>query len=506
MAFVGKKPVLVPIVGLDTSAGARYIDDRASPDCQNVRIDRAEIKKREGTLAIGAASTGMVQKIIEHQREASRFLARITTDKFEYFNQQTQAWVDYTGATALNGTEDVPVTATIAKISNKNVLVFSNFVDNIKKWVNPTGGNIADLGGTPPIPKYMLYFNGYLLLGYIKDGANIYAERIQWSDFDDPETWSGGLSGFQDCFDGTKMTGLARLKDVVVVSKEGSLWNGWLTGDDRVMQFEMSEPRMGFISGNTIQSIPGNQLIGLGQDGIIVYNGLRADMAAPGILDDIREDLNPQVVERSHGVIVTELDEYWLFIPVSSGNYPTRLYRLNYRTGNVYRDTVRNITASGLLTQIEKLLVNDMTGTINSYTGIFNSIIRNSLYPRLVMGDSYGYCYQFDYNRKDENGTAIEAYWCSKDYVAKEGHYASWQGIEYIASGDYIEWHYSTDGGTTWTEIGTQTLTSTQTKYFMPFHALGETIRVRCRNNESNSSFAIKQFTLHAIPRESSIL
>jgi len=497
------KYVPIPIQGLDTSGPSPFIDDRATPDCQNIRIRRTEVKKREGFTVMGSSASGMVQYIIEHQRGGTRKLCRITTKKFQVWNNSTATWTDYTGGTDLQGSDTIPVSATITKISNKNVLVFTNYVDNIKKWVDEPN-DIADLGGSPPIAKYLLHFEGYLLAAYIKDGSDIYPERVQWPDTDDPENWtigSGSNAGYNGLQDGYEITGLVRLVDLVVICKEGSIWNGYLTGDSRIFQFEQMESKMGFLVGNTVKNIPGNRLIGLSKHGIITYNGRSASMVAYGILDDIRDYINPQYVARSFGVVVSELNEYWLFIP-TIGNYPTIVYKVNYITGQVHKDTCSNLTAAGLREQLEPTTINSLTNTINSYTGVFNHVLRTSLYPAVIVGDKDGYCYKFDYNSKNDNGTAIDAYWCSKDYAPQLGRYCSWVQLDFEAYGDSVDVYYSTDEGQNYTLIDSVTLSSTVSKHTLYFDVLSEKLRIKFANSNSGETFTLRDFTLWYIPRE----
>ena len=177
----------IPVLSIDTSAPGTVIDSRKTPDCQNVRINRTEIQKREGFTAMGFSAVGdpaftgsglddlstggnpttgksykveidgtgtpdtfkwsddggttwnatgvsitgnaqslsagvtitfgattghtlgdywtfstipgTVQYIIEHNRESVKTLCRVTTKKFQVWNNSKAGWVDYTGAT-----------------------------------------------------------------------------------------------------------------------------------------------------------------------------------------------------------------------------------------------------------------------------------------------------------------------------------------------------------------------------------------------------------------------
>ena len=393
----------------------------------------------------------------------------------------------------MTGVVTQPICATSTKISGKNILVFTNYIDAIRKWA--TGGNTEPLGGNPPIPKYLLGFNRFLLAAFIKDGVDIYPERVQWPDYDNPETWTQATNnnaGDYDLDDGYPISGLFRLGNNVIVPKTDSIWLGYLTGDDRVFQFEAVERKLGYLVNNTIKVIPSGKALGLSKHGIVEFNGLSARLAVPGIFEDLRDYTNANLVYQSFAAVVAELNEYWLFIPLTGGSYPTRLYRYNYVTEQVYKDLVTNITCAGLWTQLTKILIDSMTGTIDSYTGIIDQIIQDSFYPILVLGDSSSKSYKFDYALKNEAGIAISAYWCSADIVANPGYYSHYTELFFEGKGDTVIISYSTDEGTTYATLETLTLTSTMATHFIPCDIFAEKLRIKVSNAVSNETFTMR--------------
>jgi len=490
-----KEMIPLLVKGLDTSGPASFIDPRASSDMQNMRVERTQIKKKEGYSKLGATLDGEVVLLGEFDREGIKYFFAVTTTEFYYWNNAGAVWVNYTGAgLALSGVVTQACSYSVAKISGKNILVFTNYIDPIKKWLGSTN-DIADLGGNPPKPKYMLGFNRFLLLAYIKSGVNIYPERVQWSDYDDPESWTEGVAsnaGSQDLDDGREITGIFRLGNNAIVSKDNSIWLGYLTGDDRVWQFESVERRLGFLVGNTIQAIPGALAMGLSKHGIIQFNGLRGQLVVPGIFDDLRDYANPQYIHKSFATVVAELNEYWLFIPIRGQNYPTRLYRYNYVTGQVYKDLVTNLTAAGLWTNVQKTLIDSLTGTINSYTGVFDDVITDSFYPVLALGDKDSKVYTFDYDLTNENGVAIDSYWCSSDIVANPGYYSHWTVVYFEGLGNAVSVYYSTDEGSTYTLLETITLTSSIATYTIYCDIFAEKFRIKVANSTISSTFTMR--------------
>ena len=55
MAQTAKKPILLPVRGLDVSAPAEFIDPSGASAIQNIEINRNIIRKRTGTTALGSS-------------------------------------------------------------------------------------------------------------------------------------------------------------------------------------------------------------------------------------------------------------------------------------------------------------------------------------------------------------------------------------------------------------------------------------------------------------------
>lgn len=494
-----------PIRGLDTSAPATLIDSRATPNCQDVRVTRTHIKKIEGCMQIGAACDGIIQKIIEFDREQTKYLLRISTRKAEVWNNPAVAWVDKTGASDLVGLHSIPVSACSTKISGKGVLAFTNFVDNIKKY--DASGNIADLGGSPPGARFLFPYEGYLVLGYIKSGGIYYPLRVQWPDTDDPEYWTEDdthNSGHDDLDDTSEpLMGIAGLSNLINPFKSSGIYNGYLTDNDQVFKFEFVERRLGWLANNTVKSIPGGKLLGLGKSGLVEYNGIAAQVVASGIMDDIRWNINPQYSQCAFAEVMEELDEYVLFVPTGNLLYPDLIYRYNYITGQIYKGVSSSYTAAGLRTQLEPTTWNLKVGKWNAQTGKWNEIIQKSLFPVLIFGDSDGKSYKFDYNSKNRATAAIDGFWDSRDFDS-----AFFFGEEYPgylfhltkmfiegAEGDSVSVYYSTDEGVTYTLLETITLTDTPATYPIDCDILAEKVRIRFRNNTVSETFEFRNFS-----------
>ena len=53
-----------------------------------------------------------------------------------------------------------------------------------------TGGSFADLGGSPPQAKYIWAAGDFVVLGYLKTGADEFPQDIHWSGLNDATYWT----------------------------------------------------------------------------------------------------------------------------------------------------------------------------------------------------------------------------------------------------------------------------------------------------------------------------
>lgn len=76
-----------------------------------------------------------------------------------------------------------------------------------QKYTIASGGNFADLGGTPPSASFVSIVGFFVVL----TGLLSNPKRVQWSDLGAPETWTAGvgLADFQDLADGGSVGNLS---------------------------------------------------------------------------------------------------------------------------------------------------------------------------------------------------------------------------------------------------------------------------------------------------------
>jgi hypothetical protein len=89
-----------------------------------------------------------------------------------------------------------------------------------------------------------------------------------------------------------------------------------------------------------------------------------------------------------------------------------------------------------------------------------------------------------------DNGEDIESFWDSVDFTVPGAHRSfksRWQEIELELRGTSVDVQYSTDGGLTFTDIETLTLTPTFDTYRVFFDTTSDRMRIRLRSDGTDA-------------------
>lgn len=510
-----RKGVPLPVLGLDVSKPAEFADPRSSPDCLNMELYRTTIRKRLGTVALGASLGERVMAFGQLQIASTIYVVRVGATKVELLNQNAGTWSTIASA-PLTGTTGDRFCFAFPLLSAAKIMTFTNGVDPIRKYTGT--GNDAALGGSPPKCKFMIAYRGYLVLAYIVDGGNTYTMRAQWCDTGAPEVWTGGNAGTIDLLeDEEDITGIGVFGDFITIHKDNSIYVGSLVTTSDIFRFDRKGTGVGAVANDTIKSIPTGEQIFLARDGLHLFNGITAPLIPSPVMDEMREQMNPQYVNKSWGVVVRELDEYWVGVPLGSDVEPTTVYKYNYRTGQVYKDSRSNVCAVSTYITSSQLTWNDKSGQWNSDTTEWNDVIYSALNPTLIFGETGGITTQRNPIYSD-NAAAINSFWVSKDFTIADiaqdemGRLIRWTGIQVWAKGDSVKLEYSTDQGLNWTVIpdldGNLTFAlasaypTDASPLFGYFDVVTSQIRFRFSNSIITSSFTLEKFILYGVPRE----
>ena len=207
-------------------------------------------------------------------------------------------------------------------------------------------------------------------------------------------------------------------------------------------------------------------------------------------------------------MLVREKDEVWLGIPIDSQTTGQTIYKYNYNTKTVYKDTRTNVSTGWLATASTSLTWDDMDMTWDANTERWNGTALSTSSDQVNIGDTNGYSYKVDSTALSDDGTNITATVTTGDFQDSQDKLARFQYIELWAKGGSVTVQYSIDGGATWTEMSQSpfTLTDEYPLYTsgdkLWFDVVASTIRFKFSNSESDESLTIKQFIVGYLPRE----
>lgn len=507
-----KLNIPLPFKGLVVDRPAEFVDPRAASAIQNMEINRSIIRKRIGTSLLGATLGERIQRYFELQVANATRLVRVGLTKVEVLNKSTSVWSSVT-ATPLTGTAADQVDFAFPELAAVKIVTYTNGIDAIRKL--SVAGSDADLGGTPPKCRFMQSFGGYLVLVHITDdgGGNARPVRVQWPDTGDPENWTTGNSGSVELLeDPEDITGIGLFGGFLTIHKANSIYLGQLVTTSAVFRFDRRATGVGTVSNATIQNIPSGEQIFLAADGIHLFNGITAPLVESPIQDELREEMNPAALDKAQGVYLEELDEYWLCVATGSDTNPQTIYKYNWRTKQMYKDTRTNLTAMGVFLNTTEDTWDDRTIPISSDTSRWNSVTNLSLNPVVILGDSAGISTKRTSNTNDDNGVAVSSLWETKDFTASDfGHpdidrMMRWKGLELWAIGASVTVSYSTDGGATFVALSASVLSATYPTDASPlqlyFDVVSSRMRFRFANANSEESFSVKQYQVEATLRE----
>lgn len=502
------KGSILLIQGIDVSKPSEYIADNSARNSENFEVSRGVLRKRDGTTQLGDIIIGNDKEIMggrEFSREGVSYNVRIGRDKVEYYNSAGATWTDITGSD-LTGTSTDLVDTAVPLLSGNRILCFTNGLDPIRKWT--ATGDTDNLGGTPPYAKFIQEYKTYLVCANITGGTDI-PERVQWSDTADPETWSTGNAGSVDLVeDGEDITGLNLFGNYLCVHKEKSIYLGYLVSSTAIFLFDRKATGVGTIANGSIQNIPTGEQIFLAKDGLYLFNGVNCRSLSPEINEEIRDGLNSQYANKSWSVHVREKKEVWVGIPMGSETCGSTVYKYNYESGTVLKDTRPNMTAAWLGESTAGLTWDDLTIPWDTSTDRWDGTGLTQGSDTINLSDTAGYTYVVSSITANDDGTAVSAVWESKDYQDSQQRISRFNKLELWAKGSSVKVEYSTDHGETWTEMidSPFTLSDEYPDIDSPdifyFDVVASNIRFKFTNNTASETLAIKQFIISYVPRE----
>jgi len=498
-----RKPVLMPIIGLDYMNPSTMINDRGGYP-QNMRLYRNDLRKRQGislyqTAAMAGGNSVIHLTEYDLASQATRLL-RFSKVGIEKYNTATGIWSDITGAAFTGGATDF-----FSTVVAEDKLIMTNYVDAVRVYND--AGNTANMvasSGSVPKCKFLEYNGGFLLAAYI---GSDYPTKVAWTDIGDITAWGSGNYGESMLYhDPLPIRGMKNLNEYTVVYKKNSIYNGRRVDTSDVFVFDLAHTGVGLLSNRALIDYRGAHYF-MGTDDFYVYRGVRPESIAEAtVKKEVFSRLHPTNFSRCFSVLHTDLDEIWFFVVISGNDWATEVWKFNYRTGYWYYDTCAAMSAAGNYVETGTTIWNDLVGSWNTQNWRWDDKLTSTDSSIVILGDSAGKVYKFDSFVHNDNGVAIDGMWQSMDFTAdKFENYKRWLQVDFEAKGDSVDVDYSTDYGSTWKVIKSNyKLTSDwpAAPYRIYFDVVARNIRFRFRNNRSGETFYLRQFYPYYLMRE----
>jgi len=372
--------------------------------------------------------------------------------------------------------------------------ICTNNIDAIKKY---DGETFENLGGSPPLAKYVIQYKAHLHLLDPTEGGFPKHQDDRWSDTADPENWSTGNAKSTQLIGADWIKGGAIFKgNTLIIFKDRSIWIGVPSFDTNIFDFDPKQTGVGCASGRTIATL-GDELIFQGWDDIYVFNGSDYEPISENIRIEFFRRLLSEELDRCFGVVIEETKEYWLFVVPTNAAvaYPNTAWAFNWELNKWTKHKFANyLTAYGYYWLEQKIRWCDLVGRWKDQNWRWGDRRILAQAPTTLFGDKDGNVYEYTTLENNDDGVAIDAYFDTKDFIMRDATgrliRQRFMGIDVYYIGPSLKVYCSIDRGTTWNLYGTLSAsTSLDTPKKLRLRVNGKFLRLRFRNSELNEHF-----------------
>jgi hypothetical protein len=236
----------------------------------------------------------------------------------------------------------------------------------------------------------------------------------------------------------------------------------------------------------------------------LVWNGVRPTSIGDPVREEVFSKINRQRLDRCFALHVQELTEIWFYIVVVGQDWPTEIWKYNYKTGFWYMDTCNSLTCALKWAKVSTESWDDDTGTWDSDLTTWDEGSTAQDWEEVIQGRNDGYTLKLDYSSVDDDGTAISGEWQSKDFTADylEFHKRWLQLDIWVRGYGSLKTYYSTDDGSSWTYITTLTLSAECQKFETYFDVVSDKIRFKLVSDALGETFYLRNLYPYYLQRE----
>lgn len=494
-----RRSTVAPVGGLRTDLSAELLNPRESPELRNVIFREDVLRKEYGYSSVKTGLTGTVMRICRF----NDYTFAHTEDKF--YVEYSDDWNDKTGGTTPSGGLDDHWSST----HFDDLYIFTNGIDAIQAWDYNTGNTAADLGGSPPLARWLLPFAGRLCLYDVTNVGTRFALRVRWSVVEDAADWSGAGSGSVDLttLDPDDMIMRAELLAgrPFIYGQRGITYQEYRGEFSAPFAFRDIASSVGLVGRRTLANVDGRQHIFMAKDGI--YR-LTADLGIESIGETVRDsvfgDITPEFADRSFMFYDAGDRVVRLYIPTGGSELPDRGYEYKVDDGT-WSKLDGDYYSAGFHQLTDAVTWDDLDIPWDGYDRRWDDSSLRALEDLLYMGmESEIVRLKESRNLGD---AVISSEFQTKDFFVEEGGYkdraVNWMEFAVEARGDQIDLSYSTDRGSSWISVGTMSLTDSWERVRLDFEVASPQIRFKLENSTDAGRMEIREFQLGYIPSTS---
>lgn len=454
--------------GLDTTTKISRLDKAYCPVLRNYLLDRGRLAQRASATLFGSVAASTVMLVVDFVSSTGvRFPLRFTQTGLDKYDPGVQDWVNVPSVVLTGGPTDFFSVTIFGK-----KLLFSNGVDGIYEY-DPQAGSVTKITTSVHVPsaRSLATFNGRVIAANVTDDTGLHTGRVRWTAKNIETKWdevndlgagvedqqpSAGLEAeaCRGVFPITESVALLVMSNSIRLMSETDVL-------DVPFKFSYLLPGFGTDSPYSLALIPGGGVIGFFRDNFYVVS-IQSPVA---IGDKIIDALLPQILDPGEiaGTYDPIRQEYRVVVKETGA-----VWRYSFRekgwTNDVYPWTPKSLS----LTKYDKtaLTIDQLPGTIDSLVGaiddlgLFQKV--NGVYlphgtrvaredPAATLDDQAG-----TDNTEVRTGLILPASPLQTiEIVEIQLEYETLQGTT-------VTFDWSSDGGTTWNNIGSYAIVPTQ--------------------------------------------
>jgi len=486
--------VISPTKMLEGRMPALALHPRYAADCLNVRPEGGILKKRTGYAAfdvdisgggnLDGRIQGLAQTVFGWEDDIVILLQDATNSTYYLYDDSGENWMEaeQTSNTAYSQLSSCP-----AVNGGVEVMVLSDDKIPVQIWDDAQSGAAAKVAAisfdstNATLAKIVRYFYDRLVMFNVSVAGTRDKKMVAWTGIGDVTDDDGGSSASNLILGrkGGQIIGAEQLSDDMVIYCEHEILRQAYIGGTSIFRFDAMDTFNGLAAQNAIANLGDRHLFLSDSFTVQEYSGGQfcRPIGDPVNLS-IQAAINKTYYANSFFVLAKGLNEAWLFIPTSSAT----------------PDTVYVIKYGGCVEEY---------GWYKYSLSAFAAMVYDKWY---VVGGFEDAIYDFDYSSANDGATAIDGWIETVDFtnIDNPSENIRHEGLRGEAKGnadDTLTVQYSTDEGTSWSSVGSVTLTAAWAFFYLPFDSgYARKVRYRFRNASTDETFELKWFQPILLP------